>query len=157
MIEGRLREFYAQVSASVQHTSLDDPEVPPAWWDLVYGQAGAGGASSPGFPASMGHATLGARLPALFIDANVSAHLAGERKASQANIRFANNRYVLEPFITLDAHVRTLEMKLLGDKVTSVSLRITNMFDTAHAEQGSLGIDIPQRQRTVFLQVAQDL
>ena len=103
----------------------------------------------------MGHLHAGLRLPEYHLQATASMHVASERKASQDNIRQAGEAYTLDPALTFDLHLRSLGLRLIGDRVTQLSLHATNLLDAPVAEAGYNGVDLPVLGRSVMLRVRQ--
>jgi iron complex outermembrane receptor protein len=147
--------FYFRGNASWQHTTVARPHEAPAWWEVVYDPDAPGGRNPPAVPGWHAHATVGASFPAWFLDGSLTLHLAGERKASQANIRAAGVVYTLPAHALLDANLRLTELRLVPGRPTELSLHVTNLLDTRYAEAGQLGVDIPALHRSVFLRWTQ--
>lgn len=155
-VDWRFSPFFAQANLSLQNTVVEPPDPAPSYWRIVFDPEGPGGALPPGFPLAMGHATFGVTLPEWFLQASVTAHLASERKASLSNIRRLGRSYTLPPYATFDANLRTLELRPFAGRETALSLHVTNLLDTAYAEPGTQGVDIPALGRTVFAKVTQE-
>ncbi|MDJ0766496.1 MAG: TonB-dependent receptor [Myxococcota bacterium] len=146
-----------QGNVSYHHTRIADPDPVPYWWQIVYNEDGAGGLNPPGFPTWMGHLSISVHLPQWWVEATISTHAATERKSSVANIRENTTSYTLPGYITLDAHVRTLDLRLIGDSLTEISAHLTNILNQRYAEAGARGVDIPSLGRTFFVRLTQEL
>lgn len=156
-VDWRLSPFFAQANVSLQDTLVEAPDPAPSYWRVVFDADGPGGTLPPGFPLAMGHATVGVTLPEWFFQATLTAHVASERKASLSNIRQLGKSYTLPPYATFDANVRTLDLQPFDGRDTTLSLHATNLLDTAYAEIGTQGVDVPALGRTVFFKLTQEL
>jgi hypothetical protein len=69
----------------------------------------------------------------------------------------AGKTYLLDPYCLLDLNVSTIDMRLIGKRLTKVSLHVNNVLNQKYAEPGFLGVDIPSAGIGIFLNVAQEL
>jgi outer membrane receptor protein involved in Fe transport len=147
--------FFVKANVSWQQTSVEQPEDAPYWWSVVYDPDGPGGDAPPSAPGIMGHLWAGVTLPEYHVQGTVMLHAYGPRKATHQNIVEAGEAYELDPYVRLDLNLRTLQLELLGDRLTEVSLHATNLLGTEYVEGGYLGVEIPAVGRTVFLKLTQ--
>jgi len=87
----------------------------------------------------------------------MATNVVGPRSASDSNTLEAAERYVLPTYATLDAGVRTLDLHLVGDRLSEFSLRGLNILDSAGASAGYFGIDYPAAPPKVQLEFRQEL
>lgn len=153
LIEFRWNPTFVRANVSWQHTSIEKPDDPPSWWQVVYDPDGKGGDGPPAFPAIMGHLTAGVTLAPYHLQGTVTTNVAGRRKSSQDNIRLMGESYSLDGYVTFDANIRTFDLTLLGERPIDIGLHVTNLLNARYAEAGYLGVDIPSLGRTVFLKV----
>ena len=81
----------------------------------------------------------------------------GSRKASAANSYVAGQTYLLDPYYLVDLNVSTLEVRLIGKRLTRCSLHVNNVLAHKYAQPGFLGADIPSAGVGVFLNITQEL
>jgi iron complex outermembrane receptor protein len=141
---------------AVQRTELDEPEVVNFQWTTAYGEDVPGGNSPPNFPNVLGHLSAGLTLPEFHAGGAVTATYVGERKASVANIRENGEAYVLDPYMVLGLHVRTLDVHLIPDRLTEVSAHVDNVLNAQYEHGGARGVDIPAMGRSVFVKMKQE-
>jgi iron complex outermembrane receptor protein len=151
------KPVFARLAGSYEHTTSDVPTPTPLWWNRLYAPSGPGGDRSLGFPALMTNATLGVTLPRYHFQTALSARAIGSRKTSAANSYVAGKAYLLDPYFLLDFNVSSLEMRLIGKRLTKVSLHVNNVLNQKYAEPGFLGVDIPSAGIGVFLNITQEL
>ncbi|MES1204651.1 MAG: TonB-dependent receptor [Pseudomonadota bacterium] len=152
-----IQPIFARMAASYQETSSDVPTPTPLWWGRLYSPAGPGGDRSLAFPTLMANATIGVTLPRYHFDAALSARAVSSRKASAANSYVAGGTYLLDPYFVVDANVSTLEVRLIGNRLTKCSLHVTNLLGRKYSEPGYLGADIPSAGMGAFLNITQEL
>jgi iron complex outermembrane receptor protein len=151
------KPVFARLAGSYEHTTSDVPTPTPLWWNRLYAPSDPGGDRSLGFPALMTNATLGVTLPRYHFQTALSARAIGSRKTSAANSYVAGKAYLLDPYFLLDFNVSSLEMRLIGKRLTKVSLHVNNVLNQKYAEPGFLGVDIPSAGIGVFLNITQEL
>jgi outer membrane receptor for ferrienterochelin and colicins len=156
-LDAHWQRYFARADLSLQRTTVQEPDPAPAWFSIAYGENGPGGTASPAYPEWMGHTYLGANFPEAYLQATVGAQWVGPRKSSLANIRQNNAAYLLDPYGLLGVNLRTVNVKLFGERRTQLGLHVTNLLDHAYSEGGALGADIPSLGRAVYLKAAQDL
>jgi iron complex outermembrane receptor protein len=151
------KPLFARLAASYQNTKSDVPNPTPLWWGRLYAPNGPGGDGSLSFPTMMANATVGISLPRYHVEIALTGRTVSARKASAANSYVAGKTYLLDPYALVGLNVSTLEMRLFGNRLTKVSLHVTNLLGTKYAEPGYLGVDIPSAGRGVFLNITQEL
>jgi outer membrane receptor for ferrienterochelin and colicins len=151
------KPVFARLAGSYENTTSDVPSPTPLWWNRVYAPNGPGGNQSLGFPALMANAALGVTFPRYHFETALSARAISSRKTSAANSYVAGKAYLLDSYYLLDFNVSSLDMRLIGKRLTKVSLHINNVFNQKYAEPGFLGVDIPSTGVGVFLNVTQEL
>ncbi len=149
--------LFARLAASYQDTKADAPSPTPLWWGRLYSPSGPGGERSLGFPSLMANATIGLSLPQYHFQTALSARAVGARKTSAANSYVAGRTYLLDPYYLVDLNVSTVEARLIGTRLTTCSLHVTNLLGRRYAEPGYLGADIPSAGMGVFLNITQEL
>jgi outer membrane receptor for ferrienterochelin and colicins len=150
------KPLFLRLAASYQDTKSDVPTPVPLWWSHLYSPSGPGGDRSLGVPIMMANATAGITLPRYHVEAALSARAVGSRKASAANSYVAGKTYLLDPYCVVDLNVSSLEMRLIGRRLTKVSLHINNILGQKYAEPGYLGVDIPSSGIGAFLNIVQE-
>lgn len=151
------KPFFGRLAASFQETTSDIPTPTPLWWGRLYSPSGPGGDKSLAFPTLMGNATVGLTLPRYHFETALSVRAVGSRKASAANSYVAGQTYLLDPYYLVDLNVSTLEVRLIGKRLTKCSLHVNNVLGHKYAQPGFLGADIPSAGVGVFLNVTQEL
>ncbi len=141
---------------ALQRTELEEPEVVNFQWTTAYGQDVPGGNSPPNYPEMLGHLSLALDLPEVHAAGALTATYVGERKSSVANIRVNGESYLLDPYMLLGLHLRTLDVHLLPERLTEVSVHVDNMLNTQYAHGGARGVDIPALGRSAFLRLKQE-
>ncbi len=149
--------FFSELNGSFQWTLIGSPAIPPPYWRILYDPRAPGGILPPGSPMLWGNLIAGVSLPKYFLQLTVTGHFAGIRKGSLSNIRYNGGAYTLPGYFSLDAHIRTMDLKLFGDRVTEFSLHGTNLLNSKAPEGGALGVDIPAQAPTIFFRVTQEL
>jgi iron complex outermembrane receptor protein len=152
-----VQPMFARLAASYQETRSDIPTPTPLWWGRLYSPAGPGGDRSLGFPALMANATIGVTLPRYHFEMALSARAVSARKASAANSYVAGKTYLLDPYAVVDVNVSSLEVRLIGNRLTKVSLHVNNILGRKYSEPGYLGADIPSAGMGAFLNITQEL
>jgi outer membrane receptor for ferrienterochelin and colicins len=148
---------FSSLNLSYQHTTADTPDPEPPFWHTLYSDTGAGGSNPLYFPTWMGRWELGVNYPKYYIQASAAASYIGARKSSAANIIQHGSAYTLPSYVLVDLTIRSLDLKLLGDQTTTVSVHVNNLLDQRYAEGGYLGVDIPGLPRSVFVMLQQEL
>jgi outer membrane receptor for ferrienterochelin and colicins len=156
------KPLFARLAASYQDTTSDIPHPVPLWWNHLYSPSGPGGDRSLGVPTMMANATIGATLPRYHVETALTARAVSSRKASAANsyravANGADGTYLLDPYYIVDLNVSTLELRLIGRRLTKVALHINNILNRKYAEPGYLGVDIPSPGFAAFLNITQEL
>jgi outer membrane receptor for ferrienterochelin and colicins len=152
-----LQPIFARVAASYQETRSDVPTPTPLWWGRLYSPNGPGKDGSLAFPTLTGNATIGLGMPRYHFQIALSARGASSRKASAPNSYVAGKTYLLDSYYLVDVNVSTLEVRLIGQRLTKCSLHITNLLGQKFAEPGYLGADIPSSGTGAFLSITQEL
>ncbi len=153
--ELKVRDLFAEASFAWQWTRIDTPDDPPSWWQVVYAPDAPGGERPPAFPVWLGQLVAGGAWPAAHLQASATLRVVGPRKSSQANIVRQGEAYLLDPYATLDAHLRTLDLQLFGAYPTELSLHAQNLLGTEYAEAGFAGVDMPALGRAVYVRLVQ--
>lgn len=148
------RPFVASANVSYSYTLVDVPLSAPSWFNYVYGDQRADPTLMPAFPAWIGHVSAGTLLPQYHVQATLLLNLVGARSASVANAKIAQASYVLPGYITLDAHVRSIDLRINDQVSCELSLHGNNLLGQAYYEPGDLGTDIPARGRSVYFKAA---
>lgn len=151
------KKFFSKGDISIQQTIVEDPALPSFTWQTVYSNDITGGRRSPNFPDVIAHLNLGLRFPEYHFQIVALGTVVGDRKSSYANIIENGESYLLKPYFTLGAHVRTLGLKLIPKRETSISLHGSNLTNTKYSHGGALGADIPAAGPSVFLQIEQEI
>lgn len=151
------KPLFARLTGSYESTTSDVPSPTPLWWNRLYAPNGPGGAQSLGFPQLMGNATLGFTFPRYHFETALSMRGVGSRKASAANSYAAGKTYLLDPYTLLDFNVSSLDLRLIGRRLTRFSAHVNNVLNQRHAEPGYLGVDIPSSGIGVFVNITQEL
>jgi iron complex outermembrane receptor protein len=151
------RPVFARFAGSYESTRSDVPTLPPLWWNRLYATNGPGGNQSLGFPQLMGSATLGITLPQYHFQTALSARVTSSRKTSAANSYVAGKAYLLDSYTLLDFNVSSLDLRLIGKRLTKCSLHVNNVLNRKYAEPGFLGVDVPSAGVGVFLNITQEL
>lgn len=148
---------FARLGASYQLTRSDVPSPTPLWWNRLYSPSGPGGDRSLDFPAFMASATVGVTLPRYHLQSAVTGRAVSSRKASAANSYVAGTTYLLDPYYLIDLNISTLELRPIGNRLTTISLHVNNVLGRKYSEPGYLGADIPSLGTAVFLNLTQEL
>ena len=151
------KPLFARLAASYQNTTSDTPTPTPLWWGRLYSPSGPGGDRSLGFPALMANATFGVTFPRYHFETALSARAVSSRKTSAANSYVAGKTYLLDPYYLLDFNVSSLELRLIGKRLTKCSLHVNNVLGQKYVEPGFLGVDIPSTGVGIFLNISQEL
>jgi iron complex outermembrane receptor protein len=151
------KPVFARLAGSYESTTSQVPSPTPLWWNRLYAPNGPGGAQSLDFPQLMGSATVGFTFPRYHFETALSARAASSRKTSAANSYAAGKTYLLDPYTLLDFNVSSLDLRLIGRRLTRFSAHVNNVFNQRHAEPGYLGVDIPSSGIGVFVSITQEL
>jgi iron complex outermembrane receptor protein len=151
------KPVFARLAGSYESTTSNVPNPTPLWWNRLYAPNGAGGDQSLGFPQLMANATLGFTFPRYHFETALSVRGVGSRKTSAANSYAAGKTYLLDPYAIFDFNVSSLDLRLIGRRLTSFSAHVNNVFNQKHAEPGYLGVDIPSPGVGVFVSITQEL
>ena len=111
----------------------------------------------PLFPALQAHLLVDFLIPVVHLRLSPELSYVGPRQASQSNALQHMGNYELDAYFYTAVALSLPEQKLLGDRPTSASLRVTNLLDEGWPEPGFGGIDLPGQGRTVLLTVRQGL
>ena len=149
--------FFSKGDIAIQQTIVEDPESPSFTWQTVYSNDITGGRRSPNFPNLLAHLNFGFRFPVYHFQIAALGTYVGNRKSSYANIIENGKSYLLDPYFTLGAHIRTLGLHLFQNRETAVSLHGDNLTNAKYSHGGTLGVDIPAAGPSVFLQIAQEI
>jgi iron complex outermembrane receptor protein len=155
------KPLFARLTASYQDTKSDVPTPLPLWWNHLYSPSGPGGDRSLGVPTMMASATVGVTLPRYHVETALTARAVSSRKASAANSNWAaakgaGGTYLLDPYYVVDLNVSSLDLNLIGRRLTRLSLHINNIMNRKYAEPGYLGVDIPSLGIAAFLNLTQE-
>jgi hypothetical protein len=151
------KPVFARLAGSYESTTSQVPSPRPLWWNRLYAPNGPGGAQSLGFPQLMANATLGLTFPRYHFETALSVHGVGSRKTSAANSYAAGKTYLLDAYALFDFNVSSLDLRLIGRRLTRFSAHVNNVFNQKHAEPGYLGVDIPSPGVGVFVSITQEL
>ncbi len=154
-VEGRHRRFFGKLDLSLQRTTVVAPDPVPAWFELAHGSDAEMAMTLPNYPRLMGHLHAGAAVPEARVVLASSLFLAGRRKTTVSNILEKGASYTFAPYATLGFNVRTQELRLLGERLTTFSLHVSNALGARYAHGGTLGVDVPTLGRTLYLRVVQ--
>jgi iron complex outermembrane receptor protein len=84
----------------------------------------------------------------------------GPRAADKSNLAHLPagqlEEYFLDSYILLDLGLASSGLRLFGNHETLVSMRATNALGARYAQPGFAGIDVPGRERTVYVSVEQE-
>jgi hypothetical protein len=105
----------------------------------------------------MANATFGVTFPRYHFETALSARAVSSRKTSAANSYVAGKTYLLDPYYLLDFNVSSLELRLIGKRLTKCSLHVNNVLGQKYVEPGFLGVDIPSTGVGIFLNISQEL
>ena len=111
----------------------------------------------PMFPPYQVHLIADYTLPVLGLRLSPEVSWVSARTASQSNALLNAGAYELPAYVYTAVSLSMPEQRLIGDRPTAVSLRVSNLLDTRYAEPGFAGIDIPALGRTVFLTISQGI
>jgi iron complex outermembrane receptor protein len=109
------------------------------------------------FPWLQGQAAVDQALPVLGLKVSLQLFAVGPRAASQSNALLNGSNYELGPYLAGAAAISLPQARLLGDRITHVSLRVSNAFTSYRTEAGSGGIDLPAQGVTGTLTITQQL
>jgi len=151
------KPLFARLAGSYESTTSNVPSPTPLWWNRLYAPNGPGGDQSLGFPQLMANATLGLTFPRYHLETALSVRGVGSRKTSAANSYAAGKTYLLDPYTLLDFNVSSLDLRLIGRRLTRFSAHVNNVLNQRHAEPGYLGVDIPSSGIGVFVNITQEL
>lgn len=156
----QLAPLFAQGHFSLQSTTVEEPENPLTEWFQVFPKNDKEhpwlSTQPPGYPIWRSDVQLGVRLPDYFLEAALSCQLVGMRKSSVANIRAAGeDAYYLPTYAIFDLNIRTLNLRLIGDRLTEISVKFSNLFNAKYSNPGNLGVDIPGMPFTFFVTLKQ--
>ncbi|MBN2526849.1 MAG: TonB-dependent receptor [Deltaproteobacteria bacterium] len=149
--------FFSKADISLIKTEIQDPDNPSFTWQTVYGDDIEGERRSPNFPGVLGHLNLGVRFPEYHFQLAILGAYVGDRKSSYANINENRESYLLDPYFTLGANVRTLGLHLIGDRETVISLQGCNLTNSQYSHGGASGTDIPAMGVSAFLKLSQEI
>ena len=116
---------------------------------------GAPELSHPLFAPIQAHLVTTWLMPIGGLQLSAELSLIGERSASQSNALAAGQDYKYAPYVYGAAVLALPPTKLWGERETSASLRVANIFAQPLSDPGFNGVDVPSLGRTVFLNVAQ--
>lgn len=156
----QLEPIFARGHFSLQSTAVEEPKDPLTEWYQVFPKEDKDhpwlSTQPPGYPIWRSDLQVGVRLPDYFLEAVLSCQLVGMRKSSVANIRSAGeDAYYLPTYAVFDLNIRTLNLRLIGERLTEISVKFSNLFNTKYSNPGSLGIDIPGMPFTFFVSLKQ--
>jgi outer membrane receptor for ferrienterochelin and colicins len=156
-VDSRQGRLFGKFDVSVQKTSVEAPDPVPSWFTVAHGPGAAMASTLPNYPEAMGHLHAGASIPEARLQAAASLFVAGRRKATVSNILEKGTSYTFAPYATIGLHLRTQELRLIGDRTSVLELHLTNALDTPFAHGGTLGVDVPALGRSLFLRLTQRL
>jgi len=141
---------------SFNHTVVADPVPLPFSWSFTYGDDVPGKRASPNMPPVMGHLRAHWAMPRYFFAFAPSLGFFGKRKSSGANSQINRGAYMLNDYMQLDFHLRTLELEFIPYKKTEFSLHVNNLLNSNYAVGGINGVDIPNLGRAFYLRASQE-
>lgn len=110
----------------------------------------------PLYPSHRFTAELNLALPEVHLAASGRLSQVGPRGSSQSNAYLNNDTpYSLPAYTTVDLHLSTVGLSVLGAAQTAVSLSVRNLLDTRYSEPGFGGHDIPTLGRLALLELRQ--
>lgn len=112
---------------------------------------------NPLFPAYQVHLAGDYLLPWWGLRATLEASYVGPRTASQSNALIQGQSYELPGYALVGAAVALPARSLIGDRPTSLTLRLNDVLSTHTSEPGFGGIDVPQPGLTAWLTIVQAL
>jgi hypothetical protein len=119
--------------------------------------AGRPQVTNPAFPSVQAHLVADWRAPWLGLRLSAEASLIGPRSATFSNALLRGADYSLPAYFYSAVAVSTAGLRLLPAGETSVALRVSNLLNTAFADPGFGGVDVPGLGVTTFLTVVQSL
>ncbi len=109
------------------------------------------------FPAVQIHAVVDYTLPWAGLQLSAEASYIGPRTTSQSNALINRSVYTVPGYVYTAAAVTTRGLRLIGERETALSLRVTNLLNQHWTEPGFGGVDVPAQGLCAFLSVAQSL
>ncbi len=111
----------------------------------------------PLFPSLQAHAIVDGFLPWYGLRLSGELSLIGPISASAANASAnAGVAYTLPAHLYTAVTLSTAGQRLLGDRLTSAALRVSNLLNQSWAEPGFGGIDVPSERLTLTLTIQQE-
>jgi outer membrane receptor protein involved in Fe transport len=151
------RFLFAKGDVALVKTKIEDPDLPSFTWTTVYADDIEGGRKSPNFPSILSHFNLGVRFPEYHFQVALIGAYVGERKSSYTNIVENRESYLLDSYMTLGAHIKSVDLRFFGNRETTFSLHGNNLTNTQYAHGGALGVDIPALGISAFLKISQEI
>ncbi|MGC4121661.1 MAG: TonB-dependent receptor [Myxococcales bacterium] len=111
----------------------------------------------PLFPQLQAHLVVDATLPWWGLKISPELSFVGEREASQSNVMLLDQSYSLPPYLYTALSVSLPDLKLIGERPTSLSARIVNPINWRWSEPGFNGVDVPSQAPTFLLTLTQGL
>jgi hypothetical protein len=108
------------------------------------------------YPKYQVHLLADYALPFFGLRVGVEMSVIGPRSASPANTLLKGEPYELPAYFYAAASV-SMARRLLGERETSVALRLSNITNSHWSEPGFGGIDVPSQGFCAFLTLAQTL
>jgi outer membrane receptor for ferrienterochelin and colicins len=143
------RPLWIRLASGVAHTVNKrlGPAIPP----------GAPAVVNSLFPQLQAHLTADYQLPVWGAHAAAEVSYIGPRTCSQSNALNHGDSYRVPGYVYLGLSLASSGRKLLGERETSLVLRVTDLANRRWVEPGFGGIDVPAVGRTVFLTIMQQL
>jgi outer membrane receptor for ferrienterochelin and colicins len=158
-IQGRVNfhPVFSSLSVSYQHTTpTDPPDLIPSWWRVLYGDGSSDSDdASLYYPSITAFLEAGVRVPEYFFEAALTTAYVGSRKSSAQNLVLNREAYRLPAYVRLDLTIRAVELELLPESATTLSLHMENILDTQYATPGYRGVDIPNLGRALYMRLSQ--
>jgi outer membrane receptor for ferrienterochelin and colicins len=109
------------------------------------------------YPSVLGRTGVMGTVPNVHLRATVEGSFVGSRRASDDNILAAGRSYTMDPYFLLDATISTVDVKLINDKETTISVTGRNLTGARVAVPGFGGVDYPIEPRSFMVQLRQVL
>jgi hypothetical protein len=108
------------------------------------------------YPGWMVNAGVGTPLGKLPVNLFTEARYVGWVPASQSNFTANGHElYSIPPAFVADLTFSNADLYLFGDQETSLSFKVSNLFDTLYIQPGYGGIDYPGLGRTFAVRLRQ--
>jgi iron complex outermembrane receptor protein len=111
----------------------------------------------PLYPQFQAHLIVDWTLPLWGIKLSPEISYVGEREASQSNVMLLDESYTLPGYLYTAVALSLPDKKLLGERNTSISARVTNPINQRWSEPGFNGVDVPSQAPTFLFTLTQGL